>query len=51
MTPSHTQRLIDNILGSMASVPKEIQQRQVDHFTKADPEYGRRIAEGLGLPT
>ena len=51
MTPDQQQRLIDNILGSMASVPKEIQQRQVDHFTKADPEYGRRIAEGLGLPT
>jgi catalase len=51
MTPDQQQRLIDNILGSMASVPKEIQQRQVDHFTKADSEYGRRIAEGLGLPT
>ena len=51
MTPDQQQRLIDNILGSMASVPKEIQQRQVDHFTKADPEYGRRVAEGLGLPT
>jgi catalase len=51
MTPDQQQRLIDNIVGSMASVPKEIQQRQVDHFTKADPEYGRRVAEGLGLPT
>ena len=45
------QRLIDKIVGSLASVPKEIQQRQVDHFTKADPEYRRRVAEGLGLPT
>ena len=51
MTPDQQQRLIDNIVGSMASVPKEIQQRQVDHFTKADPEYRRRVAEGLGLPT
>jgi len=29
--------------------PKEIQERQIAHFTKADPAYGRRVAEGLGL--
>ena len=49
MTPAEQQRLIDNIVGSMTSVPEEIQRRQIDHFTKADPDYGRRVAEGLGL--
>lgn len=47
--PADVCPLIDNIGGSMASVPEEIQRRQIDHFTKADPEYGRRVAEGLGL--
>ena len=22
----------------------------VDHFSMCDPEYGRRVAEGIGLP-
>lgn len=29
---------------------EEIKLRQIGHFYKADPEYGTRIAEGLGLP-
>jgi catalase len=32
----------------MRSVPDEIQKRQVVHFTKADPDYGARVAAGLG---
>jgi catalase len=28
---------------------EEIKLRQIGHFYKADPEYGTRIAEGLGL--
>ena len=31
----------------MKSVPKTIQERQIGHFLKADPAYGRSIAEGL----
>ena len=27
----------------------EIKLRQISHFYKADPEYGTRVAEGLGL--
>ncbi|MFC0335710.1 catalase KatA [Paenibacillus sepulcri] len=43
-------RLIKNIVGAMAPVEKdEIKLRQIGHFYKADPEYGRRVAEGLGL--
>ena len=49
MTPDQQQQLVDNIVGSMGTVPEEIQRRQIDHFTKADADYGRRIAEGLGL--
>jgi catalase len=43
------KRLISNIVGSMSSVPREIQERQIRHFYKADPAYGKGVAEGLGL--
>jgi catalase len=28
---------------------EEIKLLQIGHFYKADPEYGTRVAEGLGL--
>src|SRR5262249_12373193 len=43
------QRLISNIVGSMKSVPRRIQELQIQHFYKADPAYGTGIAQGLGL--
>jgi catalase len=42
-------RLINNIVASMSSVPAQIQKRQIEHFYKADPEYGIGVANGLGL--
>ncbi|MFJ9386280.1 catalase KatA [Peribacillus sp. NPDC101481] len=43
-------RLVDTIVGAMKPVElEEIKLRQIGHFYKADPEYGTRIAEGLGL--
>lgn len=41
--------LIDNIVTAMTPVNSEIQLRQIEHFRKADEEYGMRIAQGLGL--
>jgi catalase len=49
MKPAERTRLIENIVNDMKSVPEEIKQRQIGHFAKADPEYGSRVAEGLGL--
>lgn len=49
MTNDEKARLIDNIVVHMSSVPQEIQLRQIGHFYKADPAYGRSVAEGLGL--
>ncbi|HZU30097.1 MAG TPA: catalase [Candidatus Angelobacter sp.] len=43
------QRLIGNIVASMSSIPRRIQELQIQHFYKADPDYGRGVAEGLGL--
>lgn len=43
-------RLVRNIVDSMRPVELvDIKLRQIGHFYKADPEFGTRIAEGLGL--
>jgi catalase len=43
-------RLVANIVGAMKPVElEEIKLRQIAHFYKADPEYGTRVAEGVGL--
>ena len=33
----------------MSSVPRRIQELQIQHFYKADPAYGTGVAKGLGL--
>ena len=43
-------RLIENIVGTLKNVPKFIQERMIEYFSKADPAYGGGIAKGLGLP-
>jgi catalase len=49
MTPEEQQRLIDNIVAPLSTVPQYIQERQIVHFYKADPAYGEGVARGLGL--
>ncbi|WAA12246.1 catalase [Fervidibacillus halotolerans] len=50
MSDEEKERLVKNIVDSMKMVEKEeIKLRQIEHFYKADPEYGTRVAEGLGL--
>ena len=50
MSEDERSRLIETIVGAMKPVERDdIKLRQIGHFYKADPEYGRRIAEGLGL--
>lgn len=41
------QRLVENIAASLKSVPKDIQQTQIQHFRKADADYGARIEAAL----
>lgn len=48
MTPEQQGSLMDAIAGAMAGVPREIVQRQLAHFVKADPAYGEGIAQRLG---
>ena len=49
MSTEERARLVDNLVGALKPVPREIQVRQVIHFRKADPEYGAAVAEGLGI--
>jgi catalase len=41
------ERLTSNIAGAMSSVGAEIRARQLAHFSKADPDYGQRVAAKL----
>jgi catalase len=47
MTSDEQARLIDNIADSMQHVSREIQARQIAHFTKADPAYGEGVAKAI----
>jgi catalase len=49
MTPEQQERLFGNIGRHMATVPREIQLRQICHFFRADPAYGAGVAKALGV--
>ncbi|MCW4004875.1 MAG: catalase [Candidatus Bathyarchaeota archaeon] len=49
MTDIDREHLIGNIVSHLCNANKDIQQRQARIFYKADPEYGQRVAEGLGI--
>ncbi|MUG98073.1 hypothetical protein F7734_39515 [Scytonema sp. UIC 10036] len=40
---------MQNIVGSLSQARSDIQMRQLCHFFRADMNYGRRVAEGLGI--
>ncbi|MBL4696131.1 MAG: catalase [Rhizobiaceae bacterium] len=49
MSNEQQASLMDAIAGAMADVPVEIQCRQIEHFTGADPDYGGGVAKRLGI--
>lgn len=49
MSDKEREHLVKNIVGHIKGAQKRIQLRQTALFYKADKEYGRRVAEGLGL--
>jgi catalase len=49
MTETDRQHLVGNIVAHLKNAQKRIQLRQTALFFKADPDYGRRVAKGLGL--
>jgi len=49
MNADQKGQLINNLAEAMQSVPERIQIRQLVHFYKADPDYGRGVAMRLGF--
>jgi len=49
MTDGDRARLIGNIVSHLGGAQKRIQLRQAARFYRAEPDYGRRVAEGLSL--
>jgi catalase len=50
MKPQEKERLIGNIVSSLSNAPRNIQERQLCHFFRADPAYGEGVAKALGIP-
>ena len=49
MNASQKEKLFSNLAEAMQGVPERIVVRQLVHFYKADPDYGRGVAAKLGL--
>ncbi|MDB5261488.1 MAG: catalase [Adhaeribacter sp.] len=43
--------LINNLVNTLATCDKRIQDKMIQHFTWADEDYGKRVAEGLRKTT
>ena len=41
---------VNNVAGSMKGVARDILERAIKNFYKADPEFGDGIAKGCGFP-
>ncbi|MCA9295968.1 MAG: catalase, partial [Phycisphaerales bacterium] len=46
---AHRDRLTSRIAGVLGQARPEVQKRQLCHFYRADEDYGRRVAEKLGI--
>ena len=49
MTPVQRQALFENTARSVGGAPKEIQLRHIANCLKADPAYGKGVADALGI--
>jgi len=49
MTDEDRDNLVGNIAEHLGGAQRRIQMRQAALFYKADPDYGRKVAEGLNL--
>jgi len=50
MSPAQRQALFENTARSVGGAPREIQIRHIGHCLKADPAYGKGVAEALKIP-
>mgnify|MGYP001470727399 CR=1 FL=1 len=49
MTPAQQQVLFENTARGMGDAPKEIKIRHITNCQKADPAYGKGVADALGI--
>ena len=49
MTPEKQQLLFENTARAMGDAPKEIKIRHISNCLKADPAYGKGVADALGI--
>jgi catalase len=49
MNTGQQQALFDNTARAMGDAPEEIKIRHISNCKKADPDYGRGVAEALGI--
>jgi catalase len=50
MTPEKQQVLFENTARSIGEAPRKIQLRHIGNCLKADPAYGKGVADALGVP-
>lgn len=50
MSPEQQQVLFENTARNMGDAPDEIKIRHIGNCMKADPVYGKGVAEALGIP-
>ncbi len=43
--------LVLNLVDLIGQCERHIQDRMVEHFSRCDEEFGRRVADGIGIPT
>jgi catalase len=50
MSPEQQKVLFENTARAMGDAPKEIKVRHIGNCMKADPAYGKGVAQALGIP-
>ena len=45
-----SEDLVANMIGLLGRCERQIQDRMVSLFAQCDPDYGSRVADGLGIP-
>ncbi|HVF05785.1 MAG TPA: catalase [Frankiaceae bacterium] len=49
MDDAERDDLVRNLVDALSQCDKQIQEQMVVHLTRCDTDYGRRVADGLGL--
>ena len=50
MPDDEREDLVYNLVDLLGQCERQIQERMVEHLARCDADYGRRVAEGIGVP-